>query len=503
MGPSCSTLSSRRLLRTLHERARDNNLDAHRVGRQHATVEEPLHGLLVYGAHLRRGKAPRRDQLGVRLIRDATEPVDRRELLLVEVARLAREASEVFAECYAVSLDKRDRFTTSPIGWIVSTSMPGASFDRTTWSIDVPFSKEDLLRDSVCQAAFVHEYVHYVQFLTSTIGRIILLETIRLAVYAGASLDGKEPVRFEHQLDLYETLESAQKWRLERTQAAKQFENLQLDLDFALRLNLVPCGPVPTSVIRRQLTGHGRASSRAVQDFPHIVDLRDGHPFLAVPITDRLLFENMARQVQRNYLIVNNAQPDLAASVKPVDDLRSEPLGDILYTCVHDHFAHRGAAGVAAKWTIVLCQLALGCRHPGLAMARIIERAEGLRYPSLDVLLDYLRKDSFFAGEFNVPPIQPVLDELVHKWASAFRPAHAFHLQGLATAIAAANNAVSDPWETFADQFVTWKTVVAWLRRFGCPRVVCANGVLDEIDGIALVQPWHDILSMAAKLLAP
>ncbi len=61
-----------------------------------------------------------------------------------------------------------------------------AHFHPLRWEIDLSaHAAAELERDPVVRGIFVHEYVHYVQALTGTIGRHILVELARLAVFAG------------------------------------------------------------------------------------------------------------------------------------------------------------------------------------------------------------------------------------------------------------------------------------------------------------------------------
>jgi hypothetical protein len=70
-------------------------------------------------------------------------------------------------------------------------------FDPATWTIEFcEHSVAEIESNPVVQARFVHEYVHYLQTLTGTLGRQILIELVRISIWAGLwKHHGGEPNR--------------------------------------------------------------------------------------------------------------------------------------------------------------------------------------------------------------------------------------------------------------------------------------------------------------------
>lgn len=373
-----------------------------------------------------------------------------------------------------------------------------AHFDPLRWEIDLGnHTRAELDVKPLVQGKFVHEYVHYVQVLTGTVGRQILIELARLAVYAGIwRCYGWPPPAGYGQVFLRDVFEKALAADFVNSEPAQQYAQLRADLKWALadtRVRMPQGMAVGTIVGRDVLIGTHR-----IPDFVHVIVAHEGQSY-AMPVTDRVVFENMARQVQRNYLRFNNG-----LDTSEVDRERAATHGDLAYICLHDTIKQLlPSSEDSAKWTIVVCQFALLCRNPGAAFAHIVERLKGLRTIELTSFLQALRRDQWFSGEFNVPPIQEVVNELIMKWGTAMLPRESWELRELAQLIANASNALDDDCFLMASPLLRWDDVRHWIARFGCPPVQCMDGRRDEIHGIRTSAPWHWYFARLNDLLAP
>jgi len=353
------------------------------------------------------------------------------------------------------------------------------------WEIDLSaYRSTDLETDPVLQAVFVHEYVHYVQALTGTIGRHILLEMVRLAIFAGISRrHGWPPPAGYDQVHLHEVLENAAPADFQSSEPRRQYHEFIRDLLFALddTAGPAPAGTTPGVLLRRTLT----VGANTVDDFVHVTGTNSSG-VVAVPVTDRVVFENMARQVQRNYLRFNN---NLDTSA--VDDERNRSHGDLTYVCLHDVLANRlPASEDSGKWTITLCQVALLCRNPGTAFERIINSLTGLRNTDLTSFVQALNRDAWFQGEFNEPPVQELLNELIGKWGTAILPRENWEMREFTKLVANACNALLGDYSLMASPLLTWKDVGHWIARFGCPPLTFSDGTISQVQGIATSSPW-------------
>jgi len=372
-----------------------------------------------------------------------------------------------------------------------------AHFDALRWEINLEkYSAAELDSNPVVQAVFVHEYVHYAQALTGTIGRHILIEMARLAVFVGIlRRHGWPPPAGYDQVNLREVLSAASKADLAGTEPERQFKDFLKQLQFATsdKRARMSKGTPPGTFVRHTLT----VGPHSVDDFVHVTGDDAAGP-CAIPITDRVVFENMARQVQRNFLLFNNE-----LKTAPVDDERQKPNRDLEYVCLHDLVGQRlPKSEDNAKWTITLCQIALLCRNPGSAFEHLVDRLSGLRTVDLTSFVQAANRDEWFKGEFNKPPIQLVLNELVEKWGTAILPRENWELREFTKLIANACNALLGDYTLMASPLITWKDVGHWIARFGCPPIVLSEGPRHEIQGIKTSAPWISYFRRLADLLA-
>src|SRR5580704_10446120 len=77
-------------------------------------------------------------------------------------------------------------------------------FHPLKWTIDLgAYTRQQLRSLAEAQATFVHEYIHYVQSLTGTLGRIYLVELVRMCGLAAITARyGATPPKLEEQLDI-------------------------------------------------------------------------------------------------------------------------------------------------------------------------------------------------------------------------------------------------------------------------------------------------------------
>ncbi len=374
-----------------------------------------------------------------------------------------------------------------------------AHFHPLTWHIDLrPYSEADLLSNPIVQAIFVHEYVHYLQALTGTFGRCLLSELVRTMVFAGHfKAAGCRIAEIRNQIDLMATLNDASKADFAGSSMSQQYGELRDQVRFVLSDDVVTKlnGAQSHRTFFFQPIQKGRFR---IGSFVHLETCPIGGQPSGVPLTDRILFENMARQVQRNYLLMNNS-----LDTSPVDSLRTSAPYDLTYVCLHDLISSRLDTKVEspAKWTIVLCQLSLLCQHPGNAFFSIWELFERDSKPTLDGLLRAFNQTKTHALHFNHPPLQDILNSLIQEYGTAIRMTENGELHDLTKLIVNAANAfISDPF-FLASPLLTWNDVLAWLPCFGCPPVDTRMGRIQSIAGVPLASPWQSYFSLTDQLL--
>lgn len=370
-------------------------------------------------------------------------------------------------------------------------------FEPLSWTIHLECNSGDLADSPIAQATFVHEYLHYVQTLTGTVGRMMLVELVRLTVRAGLEkVHGRPLPHGFAQIDLAAALRASTRTDFVGTEVAAQYREFFHDMEFALGDGVVPVAAPddPSRPEQRFVLLEYANGGRRLPAFPHARVQHNGD-WLAVPLTDRTFFENMARQVQRNYLYFN------ANDTSSVDRLRANK-GEATYLVVRRLFEDFFPPNENhAKWTIAASQFALLCRHPGTAFERFFLCASSMKQPELNEVHRRLSGDSWFLGEFNDPPLQENLNELIQKWGTAMRPTENYQLHELTKFIATAYNSISGALEFFASPLFKWTDVGGWVRSFGCPRIVCLDGEIDTLHGVKTTVPWGGYLIGARDLL--
>ncbi|WP_156349873.1 hypothetical protein [Archangium gephyra] len=372
-----------------------------------------------------------------------------------------------------------------------------AHFDPLIWRIEIPEHSASELDSSVeAQSRFVHEYIHYVQTLVGTAGRFLLLEMVRIMIFAGfhKKHGGNMPRNLGEQINLKLLLKGSSPGEFNGTPPFVEYRKFVDDLRFVLADDVVRIqNPAikTDGFVRLPL----QVGENLKDKFVYLVASRGGEKW-AVPVTDRVIFENMARQIQRRYLFFNTP-----GDTRIVDREKSK-VGDLVYTCLYDFLeANLPKDEDVSKWTIVTCQFALLCRYPGLAFEYMAKRLAGRKFVDLQSFLEEMRKDSFFDGQYDEPPLQKTVNDLVGKWGTAISLNENWELKKLTEKIANAYNSIIGDPMFFASPLVLWKDVRGWMGKFGCPPVQFSDGLVWNIQGVDLSMPWHEYFELAGSVL--
>ena len=119
-------------------------------------------------------------------------------------------------------------------------------------------------------------------------------------------------------------------------------------------------------------------------------------------------------------------------------------------------------------------------------------------------LEDFIRKmnrDSWFALEYNNPPVQEIINNLIFKDGSCIRPTENYKLRELTDQIAKVFNAVDSDKQYFAEPILNWKRIEEWVNIFGCPPIKFSDGYKTNLFNIQIKQNWHEYLSKIISIL--
>lgn len=373
------------------------------------------------------------------------------------------------------------------------------SFNLLNWTIDMEHhTRHEFNNDIYVQSKFVHEYVHYVQTLASTIGRIIFAELIRISIRAGVYKSfGNNTPDPPQQINLWDALEQSTPTDFNNTDVKTDFSDFNFDLRTALHLIHYQMNIQGNSgIIKRDFSIFGRH----IPDFSYIRKDFNNTTYW-IPITDAVLYENMARQIQKQFLAFNNPSNSLSLDTSGIDDLR-HTHGEIFYTCLYDYLIEILPEGEdIVKWTITLCQFSLMCSFPGSVFHYITDLIISTQVFDIDEIINVIRKDKFIASQYNNPNIQNTLDEMINKFGTFIKPTENYEIYELAGNIVNIINTVNNNWGHFYDPLINWNKVEVWIKHFGCPPIRFADGEMLQIAGIATNDYWHKYLIKTIELL--
>ena len=255
--------------------------------------------------------------------------------------------------------------------------MSSNHFHPLDWNIRIPeFTGQELTTDPNAQSVFLHEYLHYVQMLLGTTGRRTLVDMVKLCVRTGLHKHyaGAVPNHF-HQIDLRRSLEEANSADFVGSDVSQEYQRIRDEWSFLLADEEIPVCAREIGVVRRPFSV-GNVSRR---EFPHLVVPWDSSSARAIPLTERVIFENMARTMQRNYLYFT------LQDTSRVDEERNGPRRDVTYVCIRDYLEGTLPSGEdAAKWTIGLCHLSLLCDEPWEVISHFLLKIESRRVGDWD-----------------------------------------------------------------------------------------------------------------------
>jgi len=375
--------------------------------------------------------------------------------------------------------------------------MEPSHFELFGWEIRLSGHKsENLGKDSLTRAAFIHEYIHYVQFLIGSLGRIFFLELTRNIILAGQikHYDNNVPEYCE-QIDLMDELSRASANDLISTKAQINFQKNYYELNAALDTTLREVSPIYDNFVFEPLRIHGPYEFE-VPDFPHIVIYHKQKTYI-LPLSDRVIFENMARQVQRNYLFF------IFNDTSSVDSLQGE-LSEEIYTCLWKLIKKQTQDRVDSRmWTIVLCQIALICERPAHAFIEMFNILSAQNSSDLNEFLQFLDHNEEIKHRYNKPPMQEIVNDLIQGIGTAIRMTETYELREIAKYMKNAHDIICRNPKYFADPLIDWGRVLSWVEKFGCPPIVFDDKTSTKIDKFNLKKPWHNYLNLGKKLLLP
>lgn len=202
------------------------------------------------------------------------------------------------------------------------------------------------------------------------------------------------------------------------------------------------------------------------------------------PINLGLLAEGMARRVDR-WLEANHGFGHVWNGA-PIPE--AEVYNGIRTVLSQPRFQHNVTTHTLDRVTVIVCALALATPRPDHAVKRMLERlAHGMTAGLLPATVGHeLAKVLIHEGLLRAAFYNDVMTELVRGKSFAVMDRQEFYdiYKQLGRIQVAANYALSRP-DYFADDQLTWTTVRGWMNTHSVPSVHASDGELADVDGVA------------------
>ncbi|MBI4348599.1 MAG: hypothetical protein HY553_17295 [Elusimicrobia bacterium] len=363
-------------------------------------------------------------------------------------------------------------------------------FNPFDFTLHLDFPKEKLEVEGVHRSILIHEYVHYLQCLSSTVGRCFLFELSRLAILSGHwKFHGGNPPNDLTMIDLEGVLSASQRSDFASFDGRPQYSEIKSEVD---------------ALLTPQIGTHANGSGSRFVEQPlagfrskqllHLETVYGGAA-LSIPLADRIFFENAARYVQRHYLFMAIQKTD---HVDKLEGQAGESQYRCLYCCVEPAVDKRFDP---REMTIALSQFCLLSAEPGKVFEAALALLGTSSARTKEEQFREFRRNPTIAALMNKPDMGGVIKELGRLQTSISHPA-SLELYRFRELIVNAYNELNEvPW-LFASSVVTWDVFMRWVRTFRCPEIQCSDGPLQDLEGEPCQSPWVRYLQQANALLA-
>jgi len=351
--------------------------------------------------------------------------------------------------------------------------------------------------DADATMSFSHEYVHFLQLISSLSGLRLLGELIDLGVKGTLILSGHvegEQIMVRHKmLPLLAAQADHAGVANPIFRPRLRYLNEQASILFSSQ-DYPYTGAEPAWSLVQQVVTVGTYT----EQFIGIVTPRATFR----PITPGMLAEGMARRIDQ--LLKTNegfAHHDWANN-----EIEEEFYNGIFNVLSQADYENNVAPATVQRLTIVLCWLALGSIRPDWAMAVMLGRlkenrsAGGLVATIAITLRDLLMSrdvDLLKASTFN-----EVVEDLQHGAGNVIDRTEYLPIYAQLKNIHRAGNLVFAHPEYFADESIGWGHVREWMSMFTVPRVVADDGDVDSIDGVECTPTVTDFLREIVRVFS-
>lgn len=354
-------------------------------------------------------------------------------------------------------------------------------------------SRNDLTevpQDGNSTVILVHEYVHFIQSISSICGIRVLAELINLGVTGALLLSGVgQGSLISKRYPILKMLRNLPDHAgVNNPILADRLRYFSEQRRILFQTPIQPyCGDAVPWSLETQIVTEGRY----VEQFVGIVTPNK----MFRPITPRMLAEGMARRIDR-WIKMNHGfdYPNW-----PSHAVEDELYNGIWNVLSQEQYSHNIVPETLDRITVTVCWLALACERPDFAVAVMLGRlkqkktAGGTTKAIAIELRDLLRRPN--VGLLRTHSFNEVIRDLHYGAANVMmRNEFVPVFRQLQSIFRASSTVFSQP-TLFADDSVTWERVVQWMSLFSIPRVVAVDGNVDAIAEVSCSPNVSDFLT--------
>jgi hypothetical protein len=329
--------------------------------------------------------------------------------------------------------------------------------------------------------------------LCSTFGRIVLKNIIISLIKTGLfKKNGPSIPQYVEKIDLWKTLENSAPSDFVGSPIRDEYDELlnEYRIIISSKINYIGTSLTSSPFITKTISVNGLN-----REYPHLISEINSKYFI-IPLSESVIYENMARQIQRDYLYFNNNLDTSLTDGYAIND------NEIIYICINRHLKKViPSTESISKWTITLCQIAMLCRHPGEALTYILKKLETQKIFDLVEFEKSLQKDTWFSGEYNVPNVQTVVSDLIEKYGIYIQVTEHYELTEFLKKLVDISNHVNSNKQYFYDPLLKWDGVKIWLELFGCPSLFCGGTEISSLHGVKTNTYWFRYFDKVHQLL--
>jgi hypothetical protein len=332
--------------------------------------------------------------------------------------------------------------------------------------------------------SFAHEYIHYLQSVSSLLGFNILEQIIRVGIDGARKLTGHD--KPAHGLSLDAMLGALDPHAgAQDPDIAGKCQALIDELACYMNTSEYPYdGPgQPWDVVRGSVT-HGTYQNGEV--YGYLTDRRTFRPFFP-----RLLTEGIARQADR-WFAVNEGMDRHAWGDDLVETEVYRGVRNILLRPAYGKCVHRGNID---EFVVILCTIALLAPHPDWAVMKMLETIAREPYWMPIAAWDQvLRKAMIVSGELDVAYFNEVMDRVLHGPSQAIARSEFLPVYDLLKVIHSASVAAIQGSFVLFDRSLNWDGLWQTVLRYQLPPVHVSDGTVFAFNGAACNEPLHRLI---------